>query len=103
MNPDDKYVVGDFAGVGRDQLLAINDDDGWAQFMSYNVSSSSWDTPWTNSGTGKIAWWDMHNVDQYIAGDFAGLGFDQLLAINYTNGWAQLMEVLWRLLAHDLE
>lgn len=92
MNPDDKYVVGDFAGVGRDQLLAINDDDGWAQFMSYNVSSSSWDTPWTNSGTGKIAWWDMHNVDQYIAGDFAGLGFDQLLAINYTNGWAQLME-----------
>jgi hypothetical protein len=92
MRPADKYIVGDFAGLGRDQLLAINDDNGWSQLMSYNSSSSSWDMPWTNNGTGRIAWWDMHKEDQYIAGDFAGLGFDQLLAINYADGWAQLME-----------
>ena len=91
MNRDDKYVVGDFAGLGRDQLLAINDDNGWSQLMSYNNSSSSWDTPWGNNGSGKLAWWDMHE-DQYIAGDFAGLGFDQLLAVNYADGWAQLLE-----------
>ena len=92
MNRDDKYVVGDFAGLGRDQLLAINDDNGWSQLMSYNNSSSSWDTPWGNNGSGKLAWWDMHKEDQYIAGDFAGLGFDQLLAVNYADGWAQLLE-----------
>lgn len=92
MNPDDKYIVGDFAGLGRDQLLAINDNNGWSQLMSYNGSSSTWDTPWANNGSGQIAWWDMHTEDQYIAGDFAGLGFDQLLAINYADGWAQLLE-----------
>jgi beta-glucanase (GH16 family) len=88
---DDKYIVGDFAGLGRDQVLAINDDDGQAQLMSYSASSKSWNTPWSTGG-GKIAWWYMHKEDQYIAGDFAGLGFDQLLAINYADGWAQLME-----------
>lgn len=91
-HPTDKYIVGDFAGLGRDQLLAISDDNGWSQLMSYNDSASSWDTPWGNNGSGQIASWYMHKEDQYIAGDFAGLGRDQLLAINYDNGWAQLME-----------
>jgi hypothetical protein len=91
INRDDKYIIGDFLGLGRDQLLAVNDDNGWSQLMSYDNSLSDWGTPWGNSGNGKIAWWDMNEQDQYVAGDFAGLGYDQLLAIDYADGWAQLI------------
>ena len=91
INSADKYVVGDFLGNGRDQLLALNDGNGWSQLMSYDNSLANWDTPWGNSGSGKIAWWNMNKEDQYIAGDFAGLGYDQLLAVDYADGWAQLI------------
>jgi beta-glucanase (GH16 family) len=86
----DKYVVGHFDSslpAGQDQLLAINDDDDRAELLSYNASS--WTTSWI--GGAIIDWWYLGKDDQYIAGDFAGLGFDQLLAVN-PNGWAQLME-----------
>jgi hypothetical protein len=40
INRDDKYIIGDFLGLGRDQLLAVNDDNGWSQLMSYDNSLS---------------------------------------------------------------
>ena len=85
----DKYVVGDFAGIGRDQLLAINDNNGTARLMSY--ASGSWNSLWNNTG-GKIDWWYMNATDQYTAGDFDGDGVTELLATNSGTGYAHLMK-----------
>ena len=89
ISPSDNYIVGDFAGLGHDQLLAINDNDGWAVLMHY--SGGKWYNIWDNRGTGKINWWNMHPGDEYVAGDFDGDGQDELLAIS-PNGWAHLMK-----------
>jgi hypothetical protein len=89
ISPSDNYIVGDFAGLGHDQLLAINDNDGWAVLM--HDSSGKWYNVWDNGGTGKINWWNMHPGDEYVAGDFDGDGQDELLAIS-PNGWAHLMK-----------
>jgi hypothetical protein len=90
MNTSDKFIVGDFAGLGRDQLLAVNTNTHWAVLMQY--SSGNWYGVWDNKGTDKISGWNMNPGDQFIVGDFAGLGTPQLLSINANTHWAVLMQ-----------
>ena len=76
---DKTYLAGHFDASlppGQDRLLALNGNNGAAALMTYNNGTSPWTTLWSTGG-GKIATWYMHKEDQYIAGDFAGLGYDQ--------------------------
>lgn len=81
----DKFLVGDFDGNGRDDLLSIKSP--WVQLHSYN--GSGWNYMWgTNSGA--IHWWLLSAVDKYVVADFDGDGRDELLAIK--DPWAHLMK-----------
>jgi hypothetical protein len=87
MNVGDRYVVGDLNGDGRDEVLAIA-TNGWSHLMRWD--GSSWQWVWGNNGINKIALWNMHPDDRYIAGDFDGDGRDEVLVIG-TNGWSHLI------------
>ncbi|MEA3034384.1 MAG: hypothetical protein QOH04_135, partial [Sphingomonadales bacterium] len=87
MKPSDRYMVGDFDGDGRDELLAIA-DNGWAHLMRWD--GSSWQWMWGNNGANKIALWIMKPSDRYIVGDFEGTGRAQLAAFS-DQGWAHAM------------
>lgn len=84
---NDKYVVGDFNGDGKDNLLAIN-PNGWHHLMSFN--GSSWQHIAGGSG-GQIHWWNISSADKFVGGDFNDDGQDELLAINPSNGWSHTM------------
>lgn len=86
---DDKYVVADFDGDGRDELLAINTRTKYAHLMKY--SGTGWTTNWS-TGSGQINWWYMNASDQYVTGDFDGDGRDELLAVNASTKYAHLMK-----------
>lgn len=92
LNGNDKYVTADFAGLGRDQLLAINAGTHYAHLMAYDQSSAQWSSPWFNSGSGKIDWWNINPNDQFIAADFDGDGRSELLGVNAGTRYAHLMK-----------
>lgn len=89
----DKYVAGDFDGNGVDELLAIN-PNGWHHTMRYQ--NGQWQfieggSPATGSS---IASWNVTSpASQYLSADFNGNGKDEVVAINPSNGWSQLMEM----------
>ncbi len=82
----DSYVVGDFNGNGRDELLALN-PNGWHHTMSFNGSSWSFIE---GDGSGAIAWWNIGSADSYVTGNFTGGGQEEILAVN-PNGWHHTM------------
>lgn len=88
MKPSDRYVVGDFNGDGRDEVLAIA-ANGWSHLMRWD--GSSWQYVWGNNGANQIALWKMRPDDRYIAGDFDGDGRDEVLVIAANNGWSHLI------------
>jgi hypothetical protein len=84
----DHHLSGKFEGKNIAQLLAIS-PTRHAQMMEFD--GSSWNTKWDSGATGKIDWWYLNTDDQYVVGAFAGLGRNQLLAINDGDGYAHLM------------
>ena len=88
MRPDDRYIVGDFDGDGRDELLVIAAGNGWSHLMRWD--GSSWQWIWGNNGSGKIALWNIGGADRFVAADFDGNNRDELLALAGTN-WSHLM------------
>jgi hypothetical protein len=89
MSLGDDYVVGDFDGDGRDDLLATSSNSGYAHLMAYG--SSGWTTKWTNNGSHQIHWWYLSSGDQILVGDADLDGRDDLLAVSQ-GGWAHLMD-----------
>lgn len=87
MKPDDSYVVGDFDGDGRDEIL-VTSSSGWAHLMRWD--GSDWQYVWGNNGNGQLAVWNLHAGDRLIAGDYDGSGGAELLAVAAA-GWAHLM------------
>jgi hypothetical protein len=83
--PTDHFVVGDYDGDGRDELLAIA-DNGFSHRMA--LHNGAWTTTWTNHGGGFLDTWLIAAGDRFRAGDFDGDGRDELLAIG-ANGWSQ--------------
>lgn len=87
INANDKYVVGDFDGDKKDELLAIN-PNGAHHTMKFNGSNWKYIE---GGGDGKINWWNIAAADKFLAADFQGNKRDQLIAVS-TSGWSHLME-----------
>lgn len=89
----DQYVVGNFTGRGRDELLAIKDP--WAHLMRFETG---WNYVWGGSD-GSLGAWLVDSDDQYFVMDIDGDETDELLAIRppYAmllrfngNGWSTI-------------
>jgi beta-glucanase (GH16 family) len=87
LNANDKYVVGDFDGDGKDELLATN-ANGWHHTMRFAAGDWAYTE---GGGNGKIAAWNMSANDRYISAKFEGNGKASLLAVN-PNGWHHTMK-----------
>jgi hypothetical protein len=88
MRPTDRYVVGDFDGDGRDELLVLAATNGWSHLMRWD--GSAWQYLWGNNGGGQIGAWNINAVDRYVAADFDGDGKAELLAVA-GDQWAHLV------------
>jgi hypothetical protein len=88
----DSYVAGNFiAGNGRDEVLAMAQNNGWSHMMAFN--GSAWQFQWGNMGGGSVGWWNIGSGDRCLAGDFvAGNNRDELLCIQPANGWSHLYQ-----------
>lgn len=84
----DTYVVGDFNGDGKDELLCVSHEVDWAGIIVYY--DNTFVTAWSNRGINTIGSWAINAGDRYISGDFSGRGRDELLCLAQ-NGWAMLL------------
>jgi hypothetical protein len=81
---DDKFIVGDFNGNGRDEILAIN-PNGWHHTMAFN--NGQW-TMIEGDGSGIIGGANIDWNDNYISEDFNGDGRDEVILINSYHSWS---------------
>ncbi|PKP02768.1 MAG: hypothetical protein CVU11_10660 [Bacteroidetes bacterium HGW-Bacteroidetes-6] len=95
----DKYIIGDYNGDSKDELLCIQGQtlNNWAALIGYNQSTNLFDNwLWCNNdheGLNAILWWTINSPDKYYSGDFNGDGMDELLCISAQdqNNWAALI------------
>ena len=77
--------VGDFNGDSRDDILCLNQANGW-QHIDYANTSGRFDgTNWSND----LNWCMASDADLHV-GDFNGDGRDDLLCNNTSNGWKHI-------------
>jgi hypothetical protein len=82
---NDRQLVGDFMGLGHDQVLFANYDGGERRVLVADYGASSGEPTvlfredWAESTL--LNGWDDDN-DLMLTGDFMGVGHDQLMAIN---------------------
>ena len=89
---NDKFLIGDFNGDGKDELLCIQDNEqGRAVLFEFNDDNGQWSVIWTNNTNGWLSGWKIRQDDKFITGDFNGDGKDDLMCItNSDNGWASV-------------
>jgi hypothetical protein len=81
----DKYIVSDFDGDGYDELMCIKDP--WAVILDF--SGSSWNTLWSNNGSGYIAGWNIDSNDKTGAGNLDNSNTpEEILITNSSSQWA---------------
>jgi beta-glucanase (GH16 family) len=88
MSSSDRFVVGDFDGDGRDELLVIAANHGWSHLMRWD--GSAWQYMWGNNGNGLIGGWSVQAPDRFVAADFDGDGKAELLALA-GGQWAHML------------
>lgn len=79
----DKYVVGDFSGRGRDEILCIS-QDGWNKLLYFN--GSVWINFWSNDGITSIG---GGPTATFLTGKFLQASKDELLSIG-AGTWATI-------------
>jgi hypothetical protein len=67
---DDAFIVFDFDGDGRDEILAVSGAKRTAHLLRFD--GSTWLKVWSNDGAGTIHLWHMNASDRYWAGKFGG-------------------------------
>lgn len=81
----DKYIVSDFDGDGYDELMCIKDP--WAVILDF--SGTSWNTLWSNGGSGYIAGWNIDSNDKIGAGNLDNSNSqEEILITNSSSQWA---------------
>lgn len=79
------FVVGDFDGDGRDELLG---NDTWTTMFKWN--GADWDWVWSDNGSSSHAIRPFK--DRLYAGDFDGNGIDEILGCDLPNGWTTVFQ-----------
>lgn len=108
----DRYIVLDYNGDGKDELLCVNATNGFDALLEYNADNNScfgntnigvqhWSSFYI-SGDNHIAFWATANSDIYLTGDYNGNERNELLCINSSSEYWQLYEFNnngWQLIA----
>ncbi len=93
LGPEDFHLTGDFTGLGYDQKLVIN-NSGFGErlkILEYAPGVSSGEEVYLERWGDSTALNGWHNPkDRVIAGDFMGLGYDQVLFINTSGAGGRL-------------
>ncbi len=81
------FVVGDFDGDGKDEILG-NDISGWTTLFKFN--NGNWQWVWSDYGD------ISHSInpykDKFYSGDFDGDGKDELIGCDLPNGWTTVFK-----------
>lgn len=87
-----RFLVGDFTGARRDQLLCINRSGTGGKLAVFDLAGGAPTRPYYEAW-GSSQWIDgwIDENDLQFAGDFLGLGRDQLLCINRAGAGGKLM------------
>lgn len=91
LNPDDKFIVGNFDGsVPGDEVLLVSTTK-YAQMYTYDASGNQWAHRWGNGGptpggSGYLGGWVIKPTDKYFAFDFDNDGLEELCSVNYLTG-----------------
>lgn len=77
----DKFLVGDFDGDSKDELLCIQaySSGNWATM--FNFENNTWIASISNAGSNTISSWGITSLDKFIVGDFDGDSKDELFCI----------------------
>lgn len=81
----DKIVVGNFCGDEAQELLVVRFSTRTARLYKFNIHH--WELLWT----GSFGDWQISSTDKFIAGDYNGDGYDELLCVqDVSNAWAKI-------------
>ncbi|WP_437994758.1 M12 family metallopeptidase [Sorangium sp. So ce185] len=91
----DRQLVGDFRGLGRDQVMFINRQPGGGKVMivDYQGAAPGQVTYWESWGDSSLLGGWLDDADRQLVGDFRGLGRDQVMFINRQPGGGKVMIV----------
>jgi molybdate-binding protein len=95
LDDGDVQLVGDFRGLGYDQVMFVNRQAGGGKVMIVDYKAAvpgqiryveSW------GGSSLLNGW-LDDADRQVAGDFRGLGYDQVMFVNAQPGSGKVMMV----------
>ncbi len=89
LDSGDRYVIGDFVGDAKEELMIIS--DSYKISHMYSFDGKDWTFQWNNNRNGRIKQWHLHRDDRYITGDFNKDGKDDLLFISSKTGKMELL------------
>lgn len=81
---NDEFIVQDFNGDGKDDLLCIrkSGSTSLASLYSWNTTTKNFDRIWTNNSNNLIADWYINSGDKFLAGNYLNNSTRQLLCIS---------------------
>lgn len=81
LNSYDDFVVGDFDGDSRDDILCYQRSDAFNCYATIlNYANNTWNYGWANNGNDFIGEWRLCSTDRLYSGDFDGDGKDELIS-----------------------
>lgn len=85
-----QYLIGDFNGIGKDQLFIMNGDSKQAKLFTYE--SSGWEIDYENKNKQSLGSWFINRDDIFLVGDFDQNGKDEILFINPTSNHTRIYQ-----------